>query len=130
MIKYKPATIPTPQPTVASDRQVTATAEPKCYEVTDRVHALPAGLWDSDVVSTCEFINIENGVFVRIRCPLSVVMETVWEIRERERGDGHELVEEVVIKCSRLLVGVVKSQCDAGWEGIHQKMVEHMKEDL
>ncbi|KAJ4169505.1 hypothetical protein NW754_016534 [Fusarium falciforme] len=61
MIKYEalqtsqdPAPAPPPgsQPVVAS---------PKCYSITDRVHALPAGLWDSDVVSNAEFFNLERG---------------------------------------------------------------------
>lgn len=123
MVKYEAIDTPADsEPTVPDDRQVTAVAAPRCYRVTDKVHALPAGLWDSDVVSTYEFINIERGVFVRIRSPLNTTMETVWEIRETD-DSGPALVEDVVIKCSRLLVGVVKGTCESGWEGIHEKMV-------
>lgn len=128
MIKYEPIDSPSaPEPTLPDGRGVKAVAAPKCYQVTDKVHALPAGLWDSDVVSTYEFINIERGVFVRIRCPLNVSMETVWEVRETQDG-GSELVEDVVIKCSRFLVGVIKSTCETGWKGIHEKMVGRLEQ--
>ena len=100
--------------------------DPKIYEVVDRVHALPAGLWDSDVVSTSEVVDLERGIFVRLRSPLSVVMETVWEVREVE-GVGLELVEESVISCSRLLAGIVKGQCEANWKGIHEKLIRIME---
>lgn len=105
----------------------------KVYRVTDLVHALPAGIWDSNVVSTYEFIDTAAGVFIRIRSPLSVVMETLWEVRDADKpaeGDaaasGLLLAEDVEISCSRLLVGVVRSQCDANWKGIHEKMVKRL----
>jgi hypothetical protein len=100
--------------------------ETKSYQVTDVLHTLPAGLWDSNVVSTYEFTDISDGLFVRIRSPLSVVMETVWTIKGE---DGQlELVEDVSINCSRLLVGVVRSQCESGWQKIHEKMIDRLKE--
>jgi hypothetical protein len=37
-----------------------------------------------------------------------------------------ELVEEVTIRCSRLLVGIVKGQCEADWKQIHGKMVARL----
>lgn len=97
----------------------------------DRVHALPAGLWDSDAVSTSEMVNLERGVFVRLRSPLSIVMETVWEVREVEGGDGElEVVEESVISCSRFLAGIVKGQCEANWKAIHEKLLRIMKGEI
>lgn len=100
----------------------------ECYTVTDVVHAMPAGLWDSNVVSTYEFTDIEGGVFVRIRSPLSIVLDTVWEIRGE---DGQlEMVEDASICCSRLLVGVVKSQCENGWEKIHSKMIARLTDEV
>lgn len=127
MVKFEPlAEQPSPLPTIPAERGHTATGTPKCYTVTDKVHALPAGLWDSDVVSTYEFINLEKGVFVRIRSPMSVLMETVWEIKEGPEG-GLVLSEDILIKCSRLLLPIVKSTCESGWKGIHEKMVNELK---
>lgn len=104
------------------------------YTVTDRVHALPAGIWDSDVVSTYEFTNIPTGVFVRIKSPLNVVMDTTWSVRNagmdeegEGKGKGLILCEDVVIKCNMLLAPIVKNQVEAGWKSIHQKMVEKVK---
>ncbi|KAI5466257.1 hypothetical protein BGZ63DRAFT_375743 [Mariannaea sp. PMI_226] len=127
MTKFELVTDPAePSAPLPEDRQITPISSPKVYSVTDKVHTLPAGLWDSDVVSTSEFFNLEDGVFVRLQSPLSVAMDTLWQIREVE-GGGCELVEEVVIKCSRLLIGVVKSTCESGWPGIHKKMIERLQ---
>lgn len=95
------------------------------------MHALPAGLWDSDVLSTYEIMNLEKGIFVRLRSPLSIVMETLWEVREVEGGDegALEMVEESVISCSRFLAGVVRGQCEGNWKAIHEKLLGIMKGD-
>ncbi|QPH00854.1 hypothetical protein C2857_004909 [Epichloe festucae Fl1] len=131
MIKYEVIDTParSSEPQLPSHRGLTGIAPPKCYQVTDKVHALPAGLWDSDVVSTYEFINLDKGVFVRIRSPLNTTMETVWTIEEKPEGSGHQLKEDAVIKCSRLLLGVIRSTCESGWRGIHEKMVEKVRRD-
>ena len=127
MKKYEAIDTPQdPQPALPDDRGLVGIASPSCYSVTDEVQTLPAGIWNSDVVSTYEFINLQKGTFVRIRSPLNVVMETVWEIREAD-GGGHELIEDVVIKCPRLLAGVVKNMCEGSWKSIHQKMMEHIQ---
>lgn len=102
---------------------------PVCYRVTDIVHAIPGGVWDTNVVSTFEFTLIRDGLFVRIRSPLSIVMDTIWSIREVDEGGekGLELVQDVTIQCSRLLIGFVKGQCENGWEGIHAKMIGRLE---
>ncbi|ATY60467.1 hypothetical protein A9K55_006680 [Cordyceps militaris] len=124
MAKYEAIATPTdPAPTIPEARGVAATGEPDCYRVTDKIHTLPAGLWDSDVVSTYEFINVDNGVFVRIRSPMNVMMESLWLVKDAEDGKV-ELVEEQVITASRLLMGTVKSMSETGWEGIHASMIK------
>lgn len=82
------------------------------YKVIDHVETMPKGIWGSTVESTYEFTNVELGLFVRIKSPLNVVMDTAWEIRETD--GGLELVEDSTIKCSRLLVGIVKSLNEGG----------------
>lgn len=104
-------------------------SETKSYSVTDLIHTLPAGLWDSNVVSTYEITKTTNGLFVRIKSPMSIVMDTVWEIKAGKDG-ALEIFEEIEITCSRLLVGVVKSQCDGGWGEIHAKMLGRLKEEV
>ncbi|KFH48031.1 hypothetical protein ACRE_010060 [Hapsidospora chrysogenum ATCC 11550] len=154
MVSYEPAPTTDPAPTLPAERPglVATSAEPRCYSVVDKVHALPAGLWDSDVESTYEFIGIEDGVFVRIRSPLSVVMETAWTVREvgggsqdgttgsegeggggGEGGEGGEtqyvLVEDAVIKCSRLLMSIVWGTAESGWKGIHESMIGQLVQE-
>ena len=106
------------------------TDEMKCYKVTDLVHTLPAGLWDSNVVSTYEMTNIADGLFVRIKSPMSVVMDTIWTIRAGEAEGSVELVEDVSINCSKLLVGTVKGLCESGWSKIHAKMIERLDTEV
>ncbi|EHK15755.1 uncharacterized protein TRIVIDRAFT_64362 [Trichoderma virens Gv29-8] len=129
MVKYE--SIPRPSkvetPTIPANSGLVAVGEPEYYCVTDKVHTLPAGLWDSNVESTNEFVNLEKGVFVRLYSPLNVVMETVWTVRENGNG-GIELVEDVLIKASRLLVGTVKNMCSTNWTTFHGKIVNLMKE--
>lgn len=107
----------------------TVVAETKAYQVTDLVHTLPSGLWDSNIVSTYEFTDLADGMLMRIRSPLSVTMSTVWEIAEVKGEPGRfELVEKVSIEASRLLIGVVKSTCEKGWRDIHSKMLASLKD--
>lgn len=84
------------------------------YNVTDIVETLPKGLWSSNVESTYEFTDTELGTFCALRSPMNVVMHTFWSIEEKD--SGLELVEACEIKCSRLLIGIVKSLNEGGCE--------------
>ena len=136
MVSYEVIEAPGATPKISTDHKAAygkGIASPRCYKVIDRVAALPAGLWDSDLESTCEFIDMERGVFVRLRSPMGVVMETVWQVREATKESGgaegceYELVEDILIKCSRLLVGTVKGTCEAGWQQVHKTMMERLQ---
>ncbi|KAI1122398.1 mediator complex subunit MED14 [Nemania abortiva] len=99
----------------------------KVYEVVDN---LPNPVWSSHVVSREEFVDHDEGTWVRIRSPLGVVMETRWSIREKNEGGGVlELVEDIVINCSRLVMGIVKGQVDNNWKGIHKKLIDKLVKD-
>ncbi|KAJ4023533.1 hypothetical protein NW752_003998 [Fusarium irregulare] len=126
MTKYEALPTPEPAPSIPDTLELKPVAQPDCYSVTDRVHTLPAGLWDSDVVSTYEFIDLERGVFVRTRGPVGLVLETVWDIEEAADG-GLKIIENVTISCSRLMLGMIKSSCEAGWKGVHGKMLERLE---
>jgi len=131
MIRYEAINTPTkPEPQLPSHGAlITGIAPPKCYQVTDKIHALPAGLWDSDVVSTYEFINLDKGIFVRTRSPLNIIMENVWTIQEKSDGSGHELKEDVVIQCSRLLVGVIRKTFESTWGDLHARLLERIQQE-
>ncbi|KAI0021001.1 hypothetical protein F4780DRAFT_778987 [Xylariomycetidae sp. FL0641] len=103
------------------------------YEVVDH---LPNPVWSSRVVSREEFVDFADGLWVRIRSPMGVVMETTWAVRGRPgaQGGGEEeaaalrLVEDVRIQCSRLVLGIVRGQVEANWQGIHHKLIARMVE--
>jgi hypothetical protein len=118
-----------PEVPEATRAQARGDGKTDVFSVTDIVHAIPAGLWDTNVVSTYEFTNIAEGVFVRIKSPMSIVMDTVWEIKPDADGKL-ELVEDIAISCSRLLIGVVRSQCENGWAKIHAKMLGRLEEEV
>ncbi|KAI0482621.1 hypothetical protein GGR56DRAFT_620825 [Xylariaceae sp. FL0804] len=98
------------------------------YEVVDH---LPNPVWSSNVVSREEFANFADGLWVRIRSPMGVVMETTWTIKEKDGGGGGlELVEDIDIACSRLLLGIVRGQVENNWRGIHERLIAKMVEDV
>ncbi|KAF2843160.1 hypothetical protein M501DRAFT_966307 [Patellaria atrata CBS 101060] len=107
----------------------------KYYHVTDHMHALPAGLWDSTVSFDAEITDIDDGVEWLIKAPLGLVQRTFWRVVEATNDDKAELgedtnwclVEDVEIKCSRLLMGTVKGKCESNWRGIHKKFVEKLQ---
>ena len=119
----------------------------KRYKVTDHMHTLPKGLWDTTVTFESQITNTENGVEWVIKAPLGLVQQTTWKlVRSEDVGKGKEkvveddessksedksewsLVEDVEIKASRLLVGTVKGKCEENWRGIHGRFVGHLKE--
>lgn len=97
---------------------VNASGTTLSYEVTDELENIPKGVWGSTVVSTYEFTNIEHGVFSRVKSPLGVVIDTRWEIKESE-GGRLDLVQAAEIKCSKLLMSLVKGRCEAGCKYFH-----------
>ncbi|KAI1152170.1 hypothetical protein F4825DRAFT_450764 [Nemania diffusa] len=98
----------------------------KIYEVVDN---LPNPVWSSHVVSREEFVDHDEGMWVRIRSPMGVVMG----VREKSAGAGAEgeleLVEDVVINCSRLVMGIVKGQVENNWKGIHNQLIDKLVKD-
>ncbi|KAI1279969.1 hypothetical protein F5Y07DRAFT_356885 [Xylaria sp. FL0933] len=99
----------------------------KIYEVVD---LLPNPVWSSNVVSREEFVDHGEGTWVRIRSPMGVVMETNWSVREKKSGDGGlELVEDIFINCSRLVMGIVKGQVENNWRGIHKQLIDKLIKD-
>lgn len=95
------------------------------YEVVDEV---PNPVWSSNVVSKEEFVNIPDGLWVRIHSPMGIVMETTWTVREKADGEL-ELVEDVIISCSKLLMTIVKGQVDGNWRGIHKKIIDRVMDE-
>ncbi|EFQ35143.1 hypothetical protein CGRA01v4_01737 [Colletotrichum graminicola] len=117
----------TPQvpPTVPEDVDAIATTE--SYTVIDTVpthlpKALPKGMLEKKSVSEYEFTFTTDGSFVRIHCPLNVLMETRWRIRNAS-GGGLELEEKVNAHCYRFLAPLVKGELEKNWKEVHQKIL-------
>lgn len=46
------------------------------------------------------------------------------------KGDGQMvMVEDAVVKCSRVWMPIVKSQCEANWREVHKKFVDIIREN-
>jgi hypothetical protein len=107
-----------------------ATPTTKYYRVTDIMHTLPKGLWDSTVTFDSEITDIEDGCDWIVRAPLGIYQRSKWVIEDshEEDTDGSKLylIEDIAITCSRLLVGTVKSKCEGNFKGIHGKFVERL----
>ncbi|KAF2463247.1 uncharacterized protein BDR25DRAFT_307854 [Lindgomyces ingoldianus] len=126
-----------------------STPNTKRYKVTDHMHTLPKGLWDTTVTFESLITNTDEGVEWVIKAPLGLVQSTRWRIvragEEEEEGKGRVvnggqdedmvekeekedwcLVEDVEIKASRLLVGTVRGKCEENWRGIHGRFVGHL----
>jgi hypothetical protein len=93
--------------------------------------------------------NTENSLIMVVKAPLGLLQRSEWKlVRAEDMGKGKEkvveeegngsnmasdrktewyLVEEVEIKASRLLVGVVKGKCEENWRGTHARWVEGLK---
>jgi hypothetical protein len=92
----------------------------KRYKITDHMHALPKGLWDSTVSFEAQMTDTEDGILWIIKAPLGLVQRTTWRCLrtdtladEDRKGEGDwSLVEDVEIKANRLLVGTVRSKCE------------------
>ncbi|KAL2270231.1 hypothetical protein VTJ83DRAFT_2415 [Remersonia thermophila] len=116
--------------------------EPHRYRVTDNVNAGLASMFGTHVVSEYEFVHLPDGggLYVRVRSPMGIVMDSLWEVREADQGQDDEpdsgsgsapdldLVQNGAITASRFLVGVVKGQCDDGSMEIHRRLVKRLEE--
>ena len=97
------------------------------------MHALPAGLWDTTVRFAAEITDREDGVEWVVRAPLGLVQTSLWTVeRDEAPADGAEgerwtLVEDVTIRCSRLLVGTVRGKCEENWRGTHERWVAQLE---
>ncbi|KAH8719179.1 hypothetical protein GQ44DRAFT_623951 [Phaeosphaeriaceae sp. PMI808] len=112
----------------------------KRYKITDHMHALPKGLWDSTVSFVAEMTNTEDGLLWIIKAPLGLVQRTTWRCLRMETlaaedktgGEASEwaLVEDVEIEANRLLVGTVRGKCEENWRGVHAKFLGYLKGDV
>lgn len=122
----------------AAPAQPSDSEKTKRYNITDVMHTLPRGLWDTSVSFSAEITDIDDGVEWTVRAPLGLVQKSVWTVEaagEKDQGEEEEaldgrwvLVEDVNIHCSRLLVGTVKGKCEENWKGVHERWVQKLNE--
>jgi hypothetical protein len=99
------------------------------------MHALPAGLWDTTVRFAAEITDRDDGVEWVVRAPLGLVQTSLWTVERDDAAEGQEggerwvLVEDVTIRCSRLLVGTVRAKCEENWKGTHERWVAQLDKE-
>jgi hypothetical protein len=99
--------------------------ETKYYTITDRMDALPAGLWGTSVTFTAEITDIPTGCQWHIKAPLGLIQKTTCTIEPAADPErGYCLVEEVEVIGSRLLTGTVISRISGECPGRHKRFAD------
>ncbi|KAL3295017.1 hypothetical protein RB213_005791 [Colletotrichum asianum] len=91
----------------------------KAYMVTDSV---PALFGHRDALSYNEYTRTNDGIFVHTVAPMGVVLDTRWRVREAQDG-GLEMIAVVEIRCSKLMVGMVKKTCAKNSKPFHERLL-------
>jgi hypothetical protein len=106
----------------------------KYYKVTDVMHALPRGIWDTTISFNAEITNLEKGVLWVIRAMMGFNQTSRWLIEPAEEEDKAKepgctlvLIEDVELSGSRLVVGTAKRKCEENWKGVHGRFIDHLK---
>ena len=69
-----------------------------------------------------------------VRAPLGLVQTSRWTVeRDEAAAEGEDerwtLVEDVTIRCSRLLVGTVRAKCEENWRGTHERWLAQLERE-
>jgi len=127
--------------TLPSDPSSPAT---KRYKVTDIMQALPKGIWGSTVTFEAEMTDTEDGVKWVNKAPLGFLQTSTWRltrtdmlheadaaganiILESDKGEW-ALVEEVLIKANKLILGIAVGKCESSWRATHGKFAKSLQE--
>ncbi|KAF9873708.1 hypothetical protein CkaCkLH20_08818 [Colletotrichum karsti] len=103
---------------------VTPLAPTVCYSVTDAVPTpVLSKVWERESDSHYQFTFTADGCFVHTDCPLGVVLETRWTVRDAKDG-GLELEEVAEVKCSKLWASLVRGQLEKNWKDYHKAFLE------
>ncbi|KAH7027504.1 uncharacterized protein B0I36DRAFT_327228 [Microdochium trichocladiopsis] len=98
------------------------------YELTDE---MPNPVFSSTINSRLEYVNLEKGLWTRVNSPMGVVLETAWIVVDAADGSGAlELHQDIVISCSRMLVGIVKGNIEANRGGIHKLIRARIEKEM
>jgi len=98
----------------------------KLYTVLDKMEHIPKALWSQEVHLNLEYTDLADGIHTTVKAPLGLLMDTFLKLEERE--GKLVLIEDVEIRCSRLLMPFVKGDCEANWKGIHKRFMEGVRE--
>lgn len=104
-------------------RSVGGSGDVKAYTIRNEV---PNSFFDSNVTSTYNVVDLEDGLWYYATSPMGVTNTAVWEVKEA--GNGLELRVTLQVECSVMLKSVVKGQVTSSVQQIHKTLVERMKE--
>ncbi|KAH7317259.1 hypothetical protein BKA65DRAFT_466228 [Rhexocercosporidium sp. MPI-PUGE-AT-0058] len=125
---YKPVTNPANPPTIPSHLKSKTTSSTKTYAIYDKVENIPGGIWKSDVECIVEYTDLETGLFMKGKSPLSIVIETEWNVKENAGGNGGlELVYESLVSCSKLIIGIIKGTLEKNLVEMMEKVVAELE---
>jgi len=96
------------------------------YDLTDE---LPNPVFSSTINSRLEYVNLERGLWTRVNSPMGVSLETAWIVKEGS-GGALELHQDIVISCSKVLIGTVKGNIEANRGGIHKLIKARIEKEM
>lgn len=88
---------------------------------------IPKAIYDAKVTYEADLTELVDGVKYVVRAPLGVVQVSSWRVVEEK--EVLVLLEDVEVRCTRLLMGTLKAKLEGNWRGIHEKIKNKMLEE-
>lgn len=98
----------------------------KCYKVFERCDNLPK-MFSPDQNADLQYTDLPNGIHTWVNSSMGLISDTHLTIEKRKNGTT-VIVEDAVVRCSRLWMPIVKSQCEANWREVHRKFLKIFRE--
>ncbi|KAG6358043.1 hypothetical protein INS49_013927 [Diaporthe citri] len=108
-------------PSAIQARSAGSAADVKVYTVRNDV---PNPVFDSNVNTEYEVVDLVDGIWYRASSAMGVVNEGLWTVEEGP--GGLELRVNIQVDCNAMLKGLVKGQVQSGVEQIHKNLLAVM----
>ncbi|EHA46095.1 hypothetical protein MCOR27_006644 [Pyricularia oryzae] len=114
-----------------ADMHSDATGPTQCYAVTDNIPGPIAKLipGKSTAVNHYQLTNTTQGMFINFKGAMGLVSDRKMTIRDAGNGNIR-IVQEVGLKCKKMMLGVLRGQYEQHWRRIHEEYAKKMGGDI